>query len=242
MLQEAGVDAGVAHRDRHPVEQALAVHDRAYHVLGGVDQLEGVDAVADAEVVAHRGERLVRRVAGTGAEAAGGPVDLHRAGPHGEHAVADGEAEVVVTVEAHLGVGTELGHHRGDALGGLVEDQRAGRVDDVDALAAGVGHDARLAGQVVGRRHVGHHQEPHGLQADLAGEAEVLDRDVGLGAVRGDAHDRHADVLDRPDVVHRAEPREHERGDIGPARFVDGGLHQHALVDQAEAVVETGTT
>ena len=49
-------------------------------------------------------------------------------------------------------------------------------------------------GEHLGRLRVGHHQEPDGLEADLAGEAEVLDRDVGLGAVRGDADDRHAEV------------------------------------------------
>ena len=73
-----------------------------------------------------------------------------------------------------------------DAVGDLLEDHRAGGVDDVDALAAGVGHDPGLLGEHLGRLGVGHHQEADGLQAELAGQAEVLDRDVGLGAVGGD--------------------------------------------------------
>src|ERR1700678_4112350 len=43
MLEEARVDAGVAHREREPVELALGRHDRADHLLGGVDDLEGGD-------------------------------------------------------------------------------------------------------------------------------------------------------------------------------------------------------
>ena len=80
----------------------------------------------------------------------------------------------------------------------VLEDHRPGRVDDVDALAAGVGHDPRLRGEHLGRLGVGHHQEADGLEADLAGQTEVLDRDVGLGAVGGDADDRHAEVGRRP--------------------------------------------
>ena len=34
------------HHQRHPVEQALLVHDRAHDVLGGVDDREHVDAGA----------------------------------------------------------------------------------------------------------------------------------------------------------------------------------------------------
>jgi hypothetical protein len=52
---------------------------------------------------------------------------------------------------------------------------------------------------------VGHHQEPDGLQPELAGQPEVLDRDVGLGAVRGDADDRDAEVGAGRDVVLGAE-------------------------------------
>ena len=58
-----------------------------------------------------------------------------------------------------------------DAVGDALHDQRAGGVDDVDALAAGVDHDARLLREHLGRLGVAHHQEADGLQAELAGEA-----------------------------------------------------------------------
>ena len=46
-----------------------------------------------------------------------------------------------------------------------------------------------------------HHQEADGLQPELAGEAEVLLRGVGLGAVGRDAADLAAVVLGGTDVV-----------------------------------------
>ena len=87
VLEERGVDPGVAHHQRHPVEPALLRHGRADDVLGGVDDLEEVDAGLPAELVADADERLQRRVAGAGAEAADGAVDLGRAGPHRQHGV-----------------------------------------------------------------------------------------------------------------------------------------------------------
>ena len=120
-----------------------------------------------------------------------------------------------MAVKADLGVVAELGDQRRHPVADAVEDQRAGRVDHVDALAAGVGHDARLRGQLLRRNGVRHHQEADGLQAELAGQPEVLDRDVGLGAVGGDPADRAAVVLGLLDVVLGAHAGQHQEGDLG---------------------------
>jgi hypothetical protein len=53
---------------------------------------------------------------------------------------------------------------------------------------------------------VAEHEEPDGLHAELAGRAEVLDRDVGLGAVRRDAGHRGADRVRLLELVHGARP------------------------------------
>ena len=91
-----------------------------------------------------------------------------------------------------------------------------------------------------GRLGVGHHQEAHGLQADLAGQAEVLDGDVGLGAVGGDADDRRAEVGHGPDVVGGPDARaaSGRRSSPACAVFDRGAISRSRSSVQAEAVVE----
>lgn len=140
VAQEAGVDAGVAHREGLAVEEAFRGHGGADDVFGGVGDGEEVDAGLDAEFVADADEGFDRQVAGAGAEAAGRAVDLGGACAYGVDGVRDGEAEVFVTaVEADLGVVAEFCDQGRDMIGNLFQDERTGRVDDVDALAAGIG-------------------------------------------------------------------------------------------------------
>ena len=58
--------------------------------------------------------------------------------------VGHAEPEVLVAVKTDLRVVAEFGDQRRDPVGDALEHQRTGRVDHVDALAAGVGHDAGL--------------------------------------------------------------------------------------------------
>jgi hypothetical protein len=58
------------------------------------------------------------------------------------------ERQVLVPVEADLRLGADLRHQRLDPGLGVGQDQRAGRVDDVDALRARVHHDPGLPGQL----------------------------------------------------------------------------------------------
>ena len=60
-----------------------------------------------------------------------------------------------------------------------------------------------------------HHQEADGLQAPVAGQPEVLDGDVRLGAVGGDPAHRGAVVGGGPDVVDDADAGQHQEGDPG---------------------------
>jgi hypothetical protein len=137
-----------------------------------------------------------------------------------------------VTVKADLSVGAQFGDDGFDAVLNIFQDHRPGGVDHVDALATGVGHDPGLPGQQFRGDAVGHHQEPDRLQTDLASQPEMLNRHVGLGAVGGDAHDRQTDVLDEADVVHRADARHHQRGDLGLRGALHSGFHQRAFVGQ----------
>jgi hypothetical protein len=85
---------------------------------------------------------------------------------------------------------------------------------------------------------VGHHQEAHGLEAELAGQPEVLDGDVGLGAVRGDAADRATVVLRHADVVLDPDPGQHQERDLGVLRGLRRDGDQLLLRCLREAVVE----
>ena len=143
-----------------------------------------------------------------------------------------------MAVEADLGVVAEFGDQRRDPVAHPVEHQRAGGVDDVDALASGVGHDAGLGGQFLRRNGVRHHQEPDGFQPQLAGQTEVLDRHVGLGAVGGDPADRPAVVLGLFDVLLGAHAGQHQEGDLGLVGGLGGELDQLLLGRLGEAVVE----
>ena len=209
MQEERGVDAGVAERDRLPVGQRLERHEREHVVLGGVAQAKDVEAVVDAHLPEHRGEQLRGRVTRARAEAAQTTVDLAGARLHRGDRVADRQAEVVVTVEAHR---PAEGVHTSDHP---VRRQRACGVDDVHARRAIDSHQRGLLGERGGLEHVRHHQEPDRLESDPRGGLEVLLGDVGLGAVGRDADDLGAAVGGRLEVAAGADPGQQQDGNPG---------------------------
>ena len=83
-----------------------------------------------------------------------------------------------------------------------------------------------------------HHQEADGLQAEFAGQPEVLDRHVGLGAVGGDPADRAAVVLRVLDVLLGADTRQHQERDLGFLGGLRRELDELLLGRLGEAVVE----
>jgi hypothetical protein len=92
------------------------------------------------------------------------------------------------------------------------------------------------------RRRVRHHEEPHRLQAALAGQAEVLHGDVGLGAVGGDPAHGGAVVGRGEDVVLHADAGQHEKSDPGRACARHGDLDELLFRGVAEAVRERRAT
>ena len=156
-----------------------------------------------------------RRVAGARPEGPRRAVDLHRARPGRQDAVGDRQAEVLVAVEADLRVATELGDERADVvLGHVLQDHGPGRMKcHVHALAAGIGHDPLWRASTSGRWEWAIIRKPTVSRPSSPGETEVLDGDVGLGAVGGDPDDGDAEVGAGLDVDLRAEAREDERGD-----------------------------
>ena len=131
---------------------------------------------------------LDRAVAGAGAVAGERGVDAGDAFFDGDDGVGDREGEVLVGVDADLGVRVEdvaVGAH---PVADAVHGQPAAGVGDVDAVRAVGLHQLGLLGELVGGGHVAHHQEPGDVHAEFAGGGDVLGGDVGLGAVGGDPH------------------------------------------------------
>lgn len=131
MLEEARVHAGVAHHQRLTIEQAFLRHCRAHNIFGCIGDGEEVDTGLDADLVANTDEGLDRGVAGAGTEPTGTTVDLLGSRTNCRNGIGDAQAQVLVAVEADLSVIAEFLNQRLDAIGYLLEYQRAGRVDHV---------------------------------------------------------------------------------------------------------------
>jgi hypothetical protein len=156
----------------------------------------------------------------------------------GQHRVRHPEREILMAMKAHLCLRADLGHHRLNPLLSVAEYECARRVHAVHALRAGVDHDPGLARQLGWGCAVRHHQESDGLHAEIAGQPEMLDGDVGLGAVRSDPGDRGPGVARAAQVVHCADPRHQEHSDRGLGCLLDARPDQGELVLAGEAVVE----
>jgi hypothetical protein len=142
-----------------------------------------------------------------------------------------------VAVEAHL----DTGQRRADGVDpgrSLGRGEGAGGVGDVHDLGAGVGHDPGLIGQPLGAVLVGHHEEADRGHAELPGQGEVLGGDVGLGAMRGDPHERRPEVAGPAQVALGPDARQQQDGHAACREHFDGGSDEGLLVDQRPAVVE----
>ena len=127
-----------------------------------------------------------------------------------------------MSVETDLGIVTQFG----DQSGYRSATPSSTRAPGVDALAAGVGHDAACFGDDLRRQREWLIIRNPTVQAQLPRQPEVLDRDVGLGAVGGDPADLSAVVLSGADVVLGAETRQHQEGDLGALRGLGRRLDQ----------------
>ena len=115
---------------------------------------------------------------------------------------------------------------------------RAGGVDHVHALRAGVGHDPGLLAIFDGADPVREHQEANGFHAQVARGREVLDGHVGLGAVGRDPGDRAPALVDLAQVLHGAQTGQHQHRDLGLRRRLTAAATSLGRLTQAEPVVE----
>jgi len=71
---------------------------------------------------------------------------------------------------------------------------------------------------------VAQHEEVGHVHSELAGLADVLDRDVRLGAVSRDADRRDAEVVSSLEILDRADARQQQRREPSVLDDVGGGL------------------
>ena len=119
-------------------------------------------------------------------------------------------------VDADRDVVRQRRAQRGDPAADVVGQERARRVDDEDALAAGVGDDPRLLRHARRIEQVGRVEVAVGRHAELAREAEVLHADVGLGADGRDAGDGRAGVVRDLEIGLGADAGEDRDRDLRP--------------------------
>jgi hypothetical protein len=122
-------------------------------------------------------------------------------------------AAIVVTVEADLRFGPQTAADEPDASGDVLGQHVAGRVGHVHAVGAVGFQELGLCRDRLRRRHVTHHQESDGVEAELARDREVLLGDVGFGAVGGDADHSRSRIHRDPQIVDRADARNEQHGD-----------------------------
>ena len=240
MAQEAGVDTGIAQRQRFAVNLDGAVLQRADQFLGGVHQGEQVAAVVPAHAVGRGDEHFERGIAGARAHAGQAGVDADRAVLHRDDGVGDAERQVVVGVDPALGFGLEHPVIGGEAGGVLIHGHGPAAVRHIDALRAIAFHQQRLLRQRLGRAHVAHHQEARDVHAEVPRRLDVLLRYVCLGAVGGDADRAHAHFIGVLQVMDRADAGQQQGGQHRAFQHFGHRADPVPVGMGAKAVVEAG--
>ncbi|MNV52750.1 hypothetical protein D3C71_1448590 [compost metagenome] len=183
-------------------------------------------------------EHFQRRVARARAHAGQARVDTVAAFFHRDDGVGHAQAQVVVGVHARLGLGLQNILERAEPVAHILHAQGPAGVDHVAHGRAIAFHQLGLLGQALRRLHVAHHQKAHGFHAQMARIFDVLARDIGLGAVRGDAHHAHAGVVRGLEVMDGANARQQQRGDLGVLDHAGHGFYPLKIGMRAKAVVE----
>lgn len=140
-------------------------------------------------------------------------VQIGRAALRGGNGVADAQAQVVVRMYANRAV--HHGLNRLHAITDLLRSHGAGGVRHINHVGAILTRHLRLLSQDLRRRHMAHHKEADGLQAQLFAQHDVLLAGSHLRAVNRHADDIQALVHRHAQVVHRAKSGHQQCGQLG---------------------------
>src|SRR5690554_576272 len=240
MTQEAGVHTGVAQGQGFSVNPYRTVLQRAHNVVGSVHQGVQVGTMVPAQFVEGSNTHFQRRVAGPGTHAGEAGVDAVTAFFHRHDGVGHTQGQVVVGVDAGLGLRFQHVFEGAEPVPDVVHVHGTAGVDHVQAGGAVVFHQLRLFGETLWGLHVAHHQEADGVHAQLSGVFNVLFGDVRFGAVGGHAHDAGTGLVGVVQVFHGADAGQQQGGDPGVFDHVGHGFDPFQVGVGPEAVVEAG--
>ena len=239
--QEAGIDAGIAERQRFPVDPDRTVHQRAHQLLAGVLQGEQIGAVPEPFALQNGDQRLDRRVAGAGTHAAQRRVDAGGALVQGDKAVGHRNRQVFMRVDADFRRRIECIAIGPDPLGDARHRQRAAGIGHIDAMGAVALHQSRLGRKIAGCRHVRHHQEARDIHVERPGGLDMLSGDVGFRAVGGDAHRAHPEAGCLAQMVDRSDTGQQKRRQFRPLAGGGRRLDPCPVAIRAETVIQRRT-
>ncbi len=140
-------------------------------------------------------ENLERRVACAGPHARQRRVDASRAVLHGNDRIRDAQRQVVMGMNAAFGFRLQDAIIGLKARGYVLHGEPSTAIGHVYAVRTVAFHQLGLFGQSLRRAHMTHHQEARDIHAEAARVFDVLLGNVGFGAMRGDPHRSHTDLV-----------------------------------------------
>ena len=159
---------------------------------------------------------------------------------HRDDRIGDAQAEIVVRVDATLGLGLQHAVIGLGPRGDIVHVHRAAAVGDVDAMRAVAFHQLGLLGERLGRGDVAHHQRARDVHAQPACIFDVLARDIGLGAVRRHTDGPHAHLIGVLQIVDRADAGEQQRRQHAVFQYLGNRADPVPIGMRAKPVIEAG--
>ncbi len=240
MAQEARVDTGVAQGQGFAVHSDGTVLQRPNDIVSGVHQGVHIGTMLPAHLVEGGDAHFQRRVARTGAHAGQGGINTVTAFFYRHDGVGHTEGQVVVGVDAGFGFRLEHIFQGPEAVADVVHVHGTAGVNDIEAGGAVVFHQLGLFRQPLWGLHVAHHQEAHGVHAQLSGMLDVLPGDIRLGAVGGHSYDACASAVGIVQVVDGADAGQQQGGDFGVFGDFGDRFDPLQVGVGAEAVVEAG--
>ena len=238
MTQEAGVDPGVAQRQRFAVDAHRTILQRTHQIVGGRHELLQIAAMFPAQTVEHGDEHFQRGIAGACAHTGERGIHPVRAVFDRDDGVGHTQRQVVMAMNTDLGFWLQRVAHELGFFSHFMHQQGATRVGDIDAGRAIGFHQLGLTRQFGGGNHVRHHQKAHRVHAQLARMFDVLLGDIGFGAMGGDTHHARTGAIRLFQIMHGADAGNQQCGHLGMLDRLGHSLDPFEVGLQTEAIVE----